>query len=75
MIMLTWPSKPKHLGFDEAEGFCSAAAGAAVVSGGAAGVASFSSPCQNGSAAIQKFDEVCRHSEPLQDATLYLFSM
>ena len=43
MIMSTWPSKPKHLGFDdEAEGFCSGAAGAAVVSGGAV---SFSSPC------------------------------
>ena len=42
MIMSTWPSKPKHLGFDEAEGFCSGAAGAAVVSGGAV---SSCSPC------------------------------
>ena len=28
-----------------------------------------------GSAAIQKFDEVCRHSEPLQDATIFAFDV
>lgn len=72
MIMSTWPSKPRHLGFDdEAEGFCSGAAGAAVVSGGAV---SSCSPCQTAQPQYRSLMKFVGTVNPFR-MQLYLFSM